>query len=624
MKMLLVERSPTRAAAPIVAMAIVTASCGGARVFSGPPGDGGGGATPVADAAATTDGGGGPSFGLDGSLADSSSGVVPPTSSCGPYEAMCNGACIATSTDPSNCGACGNVCAANQACSAGVCSTGCTATTVGGSAQVIKCGQTCVDPWTDNKNCGACGNDCTASGKVCAGGACATSALALDAGARACPGGGPVITVPLGTGGSETCTGLLAQTTFRWGMCACGDVSLVSSGQSWAPTHPGLDVPALYVDAYDSTKGPWDPNSPEIGGSVGVNGTLTSATGASTFVTGSLWCSSSIDVNGRTDVKEELHAVGPVTAGDVFDVGEPNSSTTQIAVVPGTATWSGYVRGNITGATSAPATFFGDLYVPAAGSARSAVTVKGAVKTSTPDFTVPPPCDSCGSAAIPVGAIVDARSARNDDASIGLSPSAMASLTGSTRLDLPCGSFYLDAIQASGSVTVYAHGHTALFVAGDAVASVLTFSVDPGGSFDVFVKGTIKASGDLVVGNPNYAALTRVYLGAPGLTLSGETHIAGLFYAAASDIDLGAHITSYGALYCNRFVGQGDNTDIHYDRSALHQGDPCVPPTQCKTCGDCGNQACIAGRCGACQTSADCCAPLLCVAGSCQAAAPPR
>jgi hypothetical protein len=156
------------------------------------------------------------------------------------------------------------------------------------------------------------------------------------------------------------------------------------------------------------------------------------------------------------------------------------------------------------------------------------------------------------------------------------------------------------------------------------VASVVTFSVDPGGSLDVFVKGTIKASADLIVGNPNYAALTRVYLGAPGLTLSGETHIAGLFYAAASDIDLGAHITAYGALYCNHFIGQGDNTDIHYDRSALHQGDPCVPPTQCKTCGDCGNQACIAGTCGACLTSADCCAPLLCVAGSCQAAAPPR
>jgi hypothetical protein len=37
----------------------------------------------------------------------------------------------------------------------------------------------------------------------------------------------------------------------------------------------------------------------------------------------------------------------------------------------------------------------------------------------------------------------------------------------------------------------------------------------------------------------------------------------------------------------------------------------------CGTCSDCNNQACVAGRCGACTTDSQCCAPLICQAGYC-------
>jgi hypothetical protein len=97
-----------------------------------------------------------------------------------------------------------------------------------------------------------------------------------------------------------------------------------------------------------------------------------------------------------------------------------------------------------------------------------------------------------------------------------------------------------------------------------------------------------------------------------------------------SDIDLTSHITAYGALYCNNFIGQGDNTDIHYDRASLQLGKECcdngnseIPgcpktPT-CGTCKDCGNQACINGACGQCTSSAQCCPPLTCQSGACTA-----
>jgi hypothetical protein len=628
---------------PIVSIASIVDACGGSASSLG-FGDGGSGegTTPNSggpsfgssssggqtDATVRTDGsqggpigeGGGTIF-YDGGFGDS--GLVCASGMCGcpPYETICNGTCIVTNLDPANCGACGHLCAPNDACSAGVCSASCTTPTNGGTVQIIKCGQNCVDQWNDNKNCGGCGVDCTAMGQVCVAGVCGASAVALDAGAKSCTNGGPLIDITNGT--VTTCLGTLAQTTFRWGMCTCGNVQLVNSGQPWGPAHPGLDFPALYIDAYDSSKGPWDPNNPEIGGSLGVNGTFNSvgaagnnAPGTYTFVTGHWWNASTIDTGGRSESKQELHAGSTINAASGYDflVGEPNSSGTLVPVVPGTAAGDGYVLGAING----PMTFYKDLYVPSGG-APAGVTVKGSVKNAT--FSVPPPCDSCGSSRIPVGTIVDQYAAPNlnDDAVIGLSPSAMMGLSGTNRLDLPCGYYYLSGISTSGNLTVYAHGHTALFVGGDVRGAAVTFSVDPGGTFDVFIKGTVITSADFAVGNPNYAALTRIYVGSPGIQLSGEAHFAGLVYMAGSDINLQSHITSYGALYCNNFIGSGDNTDIHYDRAALRQGYGCdIGISGCASCRDCGNQACINGRCGACTNSAQCCPPLTCNAGTCQ------
>jgi hypothetical protein len=40
-------------------------------------------------------------------------------------------------------------------------------------------------------------------------------------------------------------------------------------------------------------------------------------------------------------------------------------------------------------------------------------------------------------------------------------------------------------------------------------------------------------------------------------------------------------------------------------------------PSGCQTCLDCNGQACVASQCGACTNSAQCCAPLECVNGTC-------
>jgi len=70
-----------------------------------------------------------------------------------PQQLRCGDECVDYLNDPQNCGACGNVCDADQCCSNGNCVDLCPA------GQVLCDGQ-CVDLLDDSANCGACGNTC--------------------------------------------------------------------------------------------------------------------------------------------------------------------------------------------------------------------------------------------------------------------------------------------------------------------------------------------------------------------------------------------------------------------------------------------------------------------------------
>lgn len=92
----------------------------------------------------------------------SCSGAAPvPCTACGDV-------CVSLQTDESNCGACGNVCAAGTLCKAGTCATAPCA------APLVLCGGACVDPRNDGANCGSCGNACT-SAQFCSQGTCGTA-----------------------------------------------------------------------------------------------------------------------------------------------------------------------------------------------------------------------------------------------------------------------------------------------------------------------------------------------------------------------------------------------------------------------------------------------------------------
>ncbi|MCB9602988.1 MAG: hypothetical protein H6722_26735 [Sandaracinus sp.] len=76
--------------------------------------------------------------------------------------ACCSGSCVDLASDRSNCGACGNVCLADETCELGACTPRCEEPTVW-------CGA-CVDVSDDPDHCGACGRRCPTG--LCEAGVC--------------------------------------------------------------------------------------------------------------------------------------------------------------------------------------------------------------------------------------------------------------------------------------------------------------------------------------------------------------------------------------------------------------------------------------------------------------------
>jgi hypothetical protein len=84
----------------------------------------------------------------------------------------CAGVCVDPQTDPNNCGVCGTVCASGQ-CAGGLCvETVAEAPAPAGCPEgQADCGGGCIDVVSDPANCGACGNVCAAD-QQCSSGGC--------------------------------------------------------------------------------------------------------------------------------------------------------------------------------------------------------------------------------------------------------------------------------------------------------------------------------------------------------------------------------------------------------------------------------------------------------------------
>jgi len=218
----------------------------------------------------------GPSRACCGALACTAGACAPPgqgngnggagggsSRGCPAGQSRCGGACVALASDPTNCGACGNVCAtavadATATCTNGACGVACGAgyqpcngaciptascctaadcpggqcltctnhacVTTCGAGQGC-CGGACADLTTD-ANCGACGATCTPP-QTCGGGG--TAGVCGCTPAPSCPQGQQCGTAPDGCGGTLDC-----------GPCTGGTVCTPVSCQNGLCVHTAI------------------------------------------------------------------------------------------------------------------------------------------------------------------------------------------------------------------------------------------------------------------------------------------------------------------------------------------------------------------------------------------------
>ena len=111
---------------------------------------------------------------------------------CPGGQTRCEGMCVNTSTDASNCGTCGNVCEVGDHAMAGCATGSCTMACQPGYEDCDGLASTGCEsnPLTDAANCGACGNACAAT-EACTGGVCCGPGGAICGGACVDPQNDP-------------------------------------------------------------------------------------------------------------------------------------------------------------------------------------------------------------------------------------------------------------------------------------------------------------------------------------------------------------------------------------------------------------------------------------------------
>ena len=409
-----------------------------------------------------------------------------------------------------------------------------------------------------------------------------------DAGSRAdyCSGTGSPIVVSAGDAGNgAACVGGLAQSAFRWALCSCDGL---------------VSATAITTDSFDGTQGGYDAGAVRAGGGLGTNGNL-SAQGT-LAIGGALWVSDATGMTVATaSAQGELHAAGRVASGPSLTVGA-----------------DAYVLGDV--AATGDLHIAGTLHQPAGASA-SAGGAKTLGGTASDSFTVPPACDCDPALLIDVASYVEAYRAKNDDAAVGVDPNALSNVATDTSLTLPCGRIFFTRVGGTGAITlILSAGRTAIFVGGD-LSSNGPFAIDaPAGSeVDVFVEGGVVAGSSFTLGSALTPAKARLWVGgAATVNLPNASLLAGNVYAARSELVLGPNPTTvFGSIFVKRVSAQGSLT-VHYDESVLGAGASCGAASgPCSSCHDCANQACVAGTCGECTDSSECCAPLVCNAGKC-------
>ena len=350
-----------------------------------------------------------------------------------------------------------------------------------------------------------------------------------------CSGTGDPIQLPTATGAA--CAAALATRGHRFALCSCDSVS--------APAR-------IRTDSFDSrTTSAFE----ESGAAIGIGGDLVA--------------------NAEVRAGGALHVAGPGgirtstqlrTAGSLR-VGGPAMLSDQNVDVGTDA----FVNGNVSGRLRVTET----LHVPPGAQLTGGVEYATLVNEA---ITVSPPCD-CSASFVDVARAIAEAAATNADAAIGLQPTALADVTTTTSIALPCGIFHLTEIDAEASVTLVVRGHTLLAVDGDVTARAgFTVQLDPSAELDLLVGGQLIVTGGGTFGAAGAPARFRVWVASTTTVLfDGAPLISGIIHAPLAPVTASSGLPLSGSLLA-RSVAIGADSDLHFDRAVLEAGTICGEP----------------------------------------------
>lgn len=358
----------------------------------------------------------------------------------------------------------------------------------------------------------------------------------------ACSGLGDPIRLPTAAG--PTCAATLETRGHRFALCACDPMTAAARIRSGS--YDSRDL-APMVEERDAA----------FGFNSSLNANAEMRAGGAFYVAGT---GGLIALNAPIRSAASLRVGGPLSmSGDQADIGR-----------------DAYVSGNVTGDVRVS----GMLHAPATATIDSQVRADGGVVREA--VTIAPPCDCSAGAAgfVDIAGAIAAAAGHNDNAAINLSPTALAAGSAPTApLALPCGTFYLNDIDADAAVTLAVHGRTLLAVGGDVqLNGGLTIQLDASAELDLLVSRRLTVSGGATFGAINAAARFRVWVaGTDSVTFDGAPYVHAVVHAPSAPVWAPAGLPLSGSLLA-RGVSIGADTMINFDRAIYAAGAVCGEP----------------------------------------------
>jgi hypothetical protein len=324
-----------------------------------------------------------------------------------------------------------------------------------------------------------------------------------------------------------TCTGQLAAAVFPQALCSCRSLDL---------------SPDLVTDRFDSRVGSWRPDGGG-GGTVGVNSALRFP--GSLDIGGDLIVASGIEGGPRLNVTGALRIASSLGRSD---------SRVQVG-------GSAEIGGDVDVSTLDVG---GTLTMPSGVTAGETITASERV---TGTVAVERPCRCSPDGGVDVAGLFQQHRAGNDDAALGLSPSAYSSFGGDETLSLTSAVVYLDRVHSrvGGALALQIAGHVVVFI--DATDAKLKVQLADGAALDLFINGPVSfAPGAL--GSPTHPSALRIFSANAGTIDLTDVQLSAFLYAPTSDVTADVAHEVFGGLVVGRVTGGwGDRLVIHHDEA---------------------------------------------------------